>query len=151
MDTHGKQQQNDATPIRQWMWPRVNPNQHPVEKVAGENKVQLHNDMANMRSHEPTEGRSEVKTVEPDDINKENKKDLGTVRLGPNDAQLDYVIEKSKLTLYVYTDKSANSYTYEIPREKLRTQILELNLAHISSKDSMTKFLISVLSVSFET
>jgi hypothetical protein len=29
--------------------------------------------MADVRSHEPTESRSEVETVEPDDINKENK------------------------------------------------------------------------------
>jgi CHAT domain-containing protein len=78
-------------------------------------------------------------------VNKENKKDLGTVRLGPNDAQLDYVIEKSKLTLYVYTDKAANSYTYEIPREKLRTQILELNLA-LSKKKVPEPILLSLLS-----
>ena len=68
-------------------------------------------------------------------VNKENKKDIRILTLGPDDAQLDYVIEKSKLTLYVYTDKSAKSYTYEIPRDKLRAQILELNLALTKKKE----------------
>ena len=85
------------------------------------------------------------KSLKSSYANKEIKKDFGTVKLGPSDAQLDYVIEKSKLTLYVYTDKSANSYTYEIPREKLRAQILELNLA-LSKKKEPGLPLLSTLS-----
>ncbi len=78
-------------------------------------------------------------------VNKENKKDLGIVTLRPGDAQLDYVIEKSKLTLYIYTDKFAKSYTFEIPREKLRAQLLELNLA-LSRKKEPGLSLLSELS-----
>ena len=73
------------------------------------------------------------------------KKDLGIISLKPGDAQLDYVIEKSKITLYIYTDKVAKSYTFDIPREKLRAQVLELNIA-LAKKQTLKQTLISLLS-----
>lgn len=85
------------------------------------------------------------KNLQKSYANNEIKKELGNVRLRPGDAQLDYVIEKSKLTLYVYTDKSAKSYIFDIPREKLRTQILELNIS-LTKKQEPKLSLLSLLS-----
>lgn len=72
-------------------------------------------------------------------------KKLGIVGLKQDEAQLDYVIEKNKVTLYIYTDKLTLSYTSDISREKLRVQILDLNLA-LSKRRELKPSLISLLS-----
>ncbi len=61
--------------------------------------------------------------------NTEVRKDYGVVKISANEAQLDYVIEKNKISLYIYTSKSVKNYSFDVSRDLLRSQILELNLA----------------------
>lgn len=77
--------------------------------------------------------------------NTEAKKDYGLVKIRANEAQLDYVIEKNKISLYVYTSKTTKSYSFDVPRELLRSQILELNLA-LTKKQIPKAGLIALLS-----
>lgn len=77
--------------------------------------------------------------------NTEVKRDYGAVKLKANEAQLDYVIEKNKISLYVYTSKNTKSYSFEVSRESLRSQILELNLA-LTKKQMPKSGLIALLS-----